>query len=56
MEVEAQTRKLLLQQKIKLGWLICKSVTTCLQTDVLNVPDLTIDFASEEERNPTLCA
>jgi len=24
MEVEAQTRKLLLQQKVKLGWLICK--------------------------------
>jgi len=24
MEVEAQTRKLLLQQKVKRGWLICK--------------------------------
>jgi hypothetical protein len=54
MEVEAQARKLLLQQ-IKLGWLICKTVTTWLQTDVLNVPDLTIDFASAEERKPTLC-
>ena len=56
MEVEAQTRKLLLQQKVKLGWLICKTVTTWLQTDVLNVPDLNIDFASAEERKPTLCA
>jgi len=55
MEVEAQARKLLLQQ-IKLGWLICKTVTTWLQADVLNVPDLTIDFASAEERKPTLCA
>ena len=24
MKVEAQTRKLLLQQKVRLGWLICK--------------------------------
>jgi len=27
-----------------------------LQTDVSNVPELTIDFVSAEERKPTLCA
>jgi hypothetical protein len=32
-----------------LGGQSVKSRTTWLQTDVLNVPDLTIDFASAED-------
>jgi hypothetical protein len=37
-----------------LGGYYVKSRTTWLQTDVSNVPDLTTDFFSAEERKPAL--
>jgi hypothetical protein len=57
MEVGAQTRKLLLQKKVKLGWLICKIEDYVVAKRYLNVPDLTTWFRDcrEEEICP-LCA
>jgi len=47
MEVSAQTRKLLLHKKVKLGWQICQ-----IQDYATNAPNSITELATAEERKP----
>ena len=53
-KVGAQTRKGLLRNKVKLGWLICKIEDYVVATRCFKAPDLITGFASAEEKKPAL--
>ena len=51
-EVSVQTRKLLLDRRVKLGWQICKIEDYVVVSRCYKCPDTTVELATAEERTP----